>query len=289
MPTNVTYEYQNAEKKFHNADTIEEKLAALREMLSTGPRHKGGENLRADIKRRISKYKELIQKQKKQRKGAKLGIKKEGAAQVVIIGKTNSGKSLLLKKLTNANVDIQEYEFTTVKPEIGVMDYNGIKVQVIEIPAITENFVNKENGPRFMGIIRGADLVILLYRDVHDLDFLLKEIRNAEIETKSLQIFNNDKGINIAKENVDEIKKLIWSNLDLIYVYTKMPGKEKDFPPVAMKKGESLEDLAAVVHKDFVKRFKFARIWGPSAKFSGAHVGLTHILEEGDVIEFHLK
>jgi hypothetical protein len=43
------------------------------------------------------------------------------------------------------------------------------------------------------------------------------------------------------------------------------------------------------VHKDFVRRFDYARVWGLSAKFEGQRVGLNHLLKEGDVIELHLK
>ena len=68
-----------------------------------------------------------------------------------------------------------------------------------------------------------------------------------------------------------------------------MPGKPKDFPPVALKNNASIHNLAEYVHKDFIKRFRFARIWGKSVKYDGATVGLDHKLKEGDVIEFHLK
>ncbi len=286
MPANVTYEYKDAEKKFHAAKGLDEKLKALKEMLSKAPTHKGAESLRADIKRRIARYKDLIQKDKKKRKGPRQGIKKEGAAQVVLLGKSNSGKSLLLKRLTGANVEIADYEFTTKKPEVGIMDYNGVKIQVVEIPAIVEDFVEKENGPRFMGIVREADLIVLLVRD-DDVAFLKGELDKAGIRFNGLIIKNGV--IDVKSENIEVLKKLIWDRLDLIYSYTKTPGKKKDFPPVALKKGANVEDLALVVHKDFVKRFKFARIWGKSAKFDGAHVGLKHKLEEGDTVEFHLK
>ncbi len=288
MPTNVTYEYENAEKRFHKASTIEDKLNALKEMLSTSPSHKGAEKLRADIKRRISKYKELIRKQKKQKKGVRLGIKKEGAAQVVIVGKTNSGKSSLLKRLTNANVEVEQYKFTTIKPEVGIMDYYGIKIQLIEIPAIIKDFVKREKGPKFLSIIRNANLIVLLYRKEEDLGFLLEEMNKAKVNVKQIRIFNSQQ-FDILKEDINKIKKKIWKNLNLIYVFTKTPGKKKDFPPVAMKRGSTVGHLAEVVHKDFIKRFKFARIWGESARFDGQRVSYKHVLMENDIVEFHIK
>ena len=90
-------------------------------------------------------------------------------------------------------------------------------------------------------------------------------------------------------DNLNEIKELIWSKLGLIYVFTKTPGKEKDWPPVAMKKNSTVKDLALKVHKDFFKKLKYARIWGRSVKFPAMTVGGSHVLETGDIVEFHIK
>jgi len=156
MPTNVTPEFQRAEKEYFMAEGLKEKLKCLQRMLSVAPSHKGGEKLRKDIKQRIARYKELLEKEKlsAKGKGGGISVKKEGAAQVVLIGKTNSGKSFLLSKITNATPLIAGYKHTTKLPEIGTMDCNGVLIQLVEIPAITENFLDKEKGPMFLGIIR---------------------------------------------------------------------------------------------------------------------------------------
>ncbi len=283
MPTNVTHEYENAEKKFFEAETIPAKLEALQEMLSTVPKHKGTENLRVEIKQKISKLKALLAKEKQQRKGKgfQIGVKKEGAAQVILIGKTNSGKSYVLSKLTNAKPLIADYEFSTKLPEVGTMDYKGIKIQVVEIPAIVEDFVDKGKGPLYLGIIRTADLVIVVDRDSSK-NFIVSELEKGGVNFKGLVVKNKDL-------DFSDLKEKIWKRLDLIYVYTKSPGKKKDDPPVSLKKGESVRDLAGHVHKDFIQKFKYARIWGSSAKHDGMSVGLNHVLKEGDVVELHLK
>ena len=94
-----------------------------------------------------------------------------------------------------------------------------------------------------------------------------------------------------AKEgtNLEKLRKVVFDKLDLIKVFTKTPGKKKDYPPVALSKGVTVKDLAATVHKDFLKKFKFARVWGKSVKFDGASVGLNHKLKDDDVVELHLK
>lgn len=155
MPANLTPQYLEAERKFKQAKTTEEKLSALEEMLSTIPKHKGTEKLQADIKRRISK----LRGQDKKTKGAKREdlyfIKKEGAGQVVIIGPPNTGKSLLLASLTHAKPEVAPYPFTTLKPLTGMMPYENIQIQLIDTPPITSDFL--ESG--ILGTMRNSDLV----------------------------------------------------------------------------------------------------------------------------------
>ncbi|MCG2718391.1 MAG: TGS domain-containing protein [Nanoarchaeota archaeon] len=346
MPINAGLDYQKAERKYHEARTFAEKMKALEEMLRTCPKHKGSESLQNEIKQKISKLKSLQEKQKSAT-GARyqVAVKKECAAQVVILGIPNSGKSVLLSKLTNAKPKIASYPFTTKTPEVGVMDYGGVQIQVVEIPAIIENFSGSDLGPTLLGIIRQADLIVIIANDDSELKLIRNELANGNVvtdrerpkikikksgtggimfigkikggEVKAKKILRGRgvhnaivefqkastlaeleeavtegmayvKSITIStKDKAEDIKELIWDNLDLIKVYTKQPGKKKDFPPIAMAKGSTLKDLAERVHKDFLKKFKFARVWGTSVKYPGAQSGLNLVLHNGDVVEFH--
>tara|TARA_Y100000310_G_C20673485_1_gene811539 strand:+ start:703 stop:1545 length:843 start_codon:yes stop_codon:yes gene_type:complete len=280
MATNAGFEYQRAEEEYRAADTLDEKLKALQKMLRAAPKHKSSGNLLASIKERISKLRSIMDRQKKASKGKGYSptVKKEGAAQVCIVGKTNTGKSSLLKELTGANVVVSDYEFTTKKPEIGIVDYQGIKIQLVEIPAIVENFEESVMGPTYLGILNQADLIILLFRDDKEKNFLDKELRNVETD----KIIYN-------KQDKEEFSKMIWNKLKLIKIYTKQPGKEKDFPPVAFQKTSTVEDVTKKIHKDFVKNFKYAKIFGKSAKFKWQTVGKNHKLKDDDVVELHMK
>ncbi len=160
MATNVGFSYQRAEEEYRSASTSEEKLKCLQKMLREVPKHKSSEALQKQIKERIAKLKGFMDKQKKASKGGySLAVKKEGSAQIVLIGMTNSGKSTLLHELTGARVEIADYKFTTKKPEIGIFDYKGVKLQIVEIPAIVKNFDSNNDGKlsfaEFLRAIRG--------------------------------------------------------------------------------------------------------------------------------------
>lgn len=188
MPTNVSIEFALAQKKYEDAKTLEEKLAALLEMQRYAPDHKGAENLRAEISRKIRALREKIEKQEEQRKkatGRALGIRKEGIGQIVLVGMPNSGKSTLLKALTNADVEVASYPFTTKEPAIGMMEYNKAQIQLVEIPALIEgSSQGKARGTELLGLIRNADAVALVLdanNALYEFNVLMKELIKADI------------------------------------------------------------------------------------------------------------
>ena len=279
MPINANYEYSVALQEYDKAKTPKDKLKALQKVLAASPSHKGAEKLRSSIKQKIAKLREQIETQSKKKSGGfSLSIKKEGAAQVCLIGTTMSGKSTFLNQVTNRNVKIGSHPFTTLDPEIGTLDYKGIKIQIVEIPAITKDFIMQEKGPMFLGILKHTDLLVIFGKNKEEVNLVLKELQENEVKTNYIIFF----------DDMDMVE-VIWKNLGKIKVYTKQPGKEKDFPPVAFKKGAIVKNLAETLHKDFVRKFKFARIWGKNNKFPGQKVGLNYRLNDEDVVEIHLK
>ncbi|MBU2634547.1 MAG: TGS domain-containing protein [Nanoarchaeota archaeon] len=278
MPVNPGIQYQLAEEEFNKADNIIDKLKALQRMYATVPKHKGSEGLQKEIKAKIAKYKKLLAKEKQTKKGSShLSVKKDGDACICILGKTNVGKSTLLSKLTNAKPLINEYEFTTKMPEIGILDYKGVKLQIIEMPAIVEDYISIERGGFFLGVIRNADLLIFIEGD--DYKLIKNELEKSDIKKKFV-VYKNDIG---------KLKENIWKNLSLIKVYTKSKGNKIDNRALALKKGSKVRELTKEIHKDFFKKFKFARVWGKSVKHDGSRVGLDHKLEDDDVVELHEK
>ncbi|MEK6892138.1 MAG: GTP-binding protein [Nanoarchaeota archaeon] len=106
------------------------------------------------------------------------------------------------------------------------------------------------------------------------------------------EIVNPDICISAEKRvNTEELKKLIFKRLEFMRVYTKEAGKKADLNvPVIMRTGNTLRDFCLKLHKDFISKFRFARIFGKSVKFAGMPVRrLDHVLQDKDIVEIHLS
>lgn len=294
MATNVGHEYVNAEKEYHEARTSQEKLKALKTMLTAIPKHKGTEKMQAQIKKQIAKMTDQISFEKKQGKSSsRSSIKKEGAGQCVLFGKTNSGKSTLLKLLSGKDVPISEYEYTTRTPVQRMIPFENVKIQGIEIPGIYEGFYESKNGRQILSLARIGEVAIVLSESKEEFDMIKSELEKSGIFltrkksdnpfTKNLPYIRTSK----AKFDKSLIPK-VWILLNKIRVQTKTSGKVAK-KPIVLPTNSKIEDVARTIHQDFVKNFRYARIRGPSAKFDGQQVGLEHVCKDGDIVEIFTK
>jgi hypothetical protein len=328
MPANLTPQYLEAEANFKQAKTIPEKIKALEIMMAIIPKHKGTEKIRAQLKSRMAKLKEELQRKPTIGKAEQAyTIKREGAAQVVLLGLPNSGKSSLFSQVTHAFSEVAEYPFTTQKPIPGMMKFENIQIQLVDTPPIQLDHIE----PGLSNLIRNADALLLIIdlteNPVFQMEILQEELKQMKIEIvgkgpipsleggwgsqKTLllgnkcDVSNAMEGYRIfetrfkdtfpilpvsAKEgmNCEELKKEVYQLLDIIRVYTKAPGEEPELTePVVLKKGSTVGDVALSIHKDFFAKLRYAKIWG-SGKFGGQMVKRDHQINEGDVIELHI-
>jgi ribosome-interacting GTPase 1 len=140
MPANLTPEYKAAEAAFRKAHDPRERLEGLREMLRTIPKHKGTDHLQADIKHRIKELSEELEGPQKggaARHGPAHVIRPEGAAQIMLVGPPNAGKSSLHARLTGSNAHVAPYPFTTQYPEPGMMPHEDVHFELVDLPAIS--------------------------------------------------------------------------------------------------------------------------------------------------------
>ena len=314
MPANLPPQYFEAEKKFRLAKNPADKIVALEEMLAIMPKHKGTDHLRADLRRKIARLTQISEKKAATQRASML-IDKEGAAQIVVIGLPNAGKSQLVSSLTNASPTVAEYPFTTKNATPGMMEFENIQIQLIDTPPLTEQSVVWW----LPHMIRRADALLIVV-DLGDAPLAQVEAIFTELESRKIDIKDKVKALIVgnkldlanAKENhlalknkyqgqlpviaisaregvgLEELKREIFQMLDIIRVYTKAPGQKPEFTdPIILERGSTLEDAAASVHKDFAAKLKYARIWG-SGKHDGIMAKRDHVLQDGDIIELHL-
>ncbi len=326
MPANLPPQYFEAEKAFREAKDPLEKIAALEEMLAIMPKHKGTDHLRAELRGRIAKLSQQAAKKSGARR-ASLVIEKEGAAQLALAGLPNAGKSQIVAAITNASPPVADYPFTTHQALPGMMEFENIKIQLIDTPPLAPQTTEFWMPP----LLRRADaLLVIIDLSAEPLEQMqavteqLKKMRiligegDTELDPeftvwhqKALVVGNKSDldtdGRNFAilkteygkrfpliaisateGAGLEELRGKIYEVLDIIRVYTKAPGKKPDpNDPIILKKGSTLADAAEAVHKDFRAKMKYARIWG-SAKHDGVMARRDHILKDGDIIELHL-
>ena len=188
MPANLPPEYFKAEEKYLRARTIEEKISATQELIRFAPKHKGTEKLLKTLKRRLAKLRQELHKQQSRRVGGgpSFAVKKEGAAQVALVGMPNSGKSMLLRWLTSAKPEIADYPFTTREPVPGMMQFDDIQIQLVEVPALIEgSSLGRGFGAQPLSVARNADAIVLVVdasaNPLEQVETLVRELETAGI------------------------------------------------------------------------------------------------------------
>ena len=324
MPANLTADFIKARNRLREAKSPEAKLAALEEMLQTIPKHKGTDHMQADIKRRMAKLRDAQAVSKKSRSSGYEHLPKEGAGQCVLIGLPNAGKSQLLSALSNARPDIAEWPFSTLVPVPGMVAFEDIHFQMIDLPPLASEYTE----PWVYSLIRACDLGLVVLDATRGIQVLedLEEIHRL-LESRSIRLvaepvaepderirdvpcrivlskidFEPDIPQDLLDElpypslslsaatgdGLDRLRRAVYDALHIVRIYTKLPGKKPDMTePYTLPAGSSALDAVRMVHREFVDRLKYVRIWG-SGRFDGQQVPSDHPLEDGDIIEIHL-
>lgn len=330
MPANLTPQYLAAEERYKQAKDDREKLKALKEMMAYIPKHKGTEKMQAEIKRKIARLKDEMEGGKS--KGGhrfSYSVEREGAAQAVVVGPPNVGKSLLISNLTGTPLEVADYPYTTRMFQPAMMPYQDIQIQLVDLPPLskeyTENWISS--------IIRIADMMLLVIdvsRDdaIEQLDTTIEILDRFKIKPRNIsgdddgnflhyailktllvankidlpqaqanfqilsELYGNQFELipvsALLQHNLPQLKELMVARLEIVRVYSKRPGHEPELErPFTFRKGSTLLDFARAVHKDFVEKLKFARVWGSSV-FEGQRINRDYILQDKDIIELHI-
>lgn len=313
MPANLGPDYLAAEAEFRRAESVAEKVAALEKMYAALPKHKGTEKLQADIKRRLSQARKDSQKKGASHAPPFYVIPREGAGQVVLAGPPNSGKSQLMRALTNARPEVAPYAYTTRAPLPGMMRFEDVQIQLLDMPAIGVEFTE----PWIPQVLRVADESLLVVDvddpdDLSEIEYVEQKLEEWRIPLPRVLVANkmDQEGsagnfealldlygskyelIPVSAETgqgLDRLSRRVFELLDLVRVYTKAPGKKAELDaPYVLRRGATVLDAARHVHKDFAEHLKFARLFHKEGGREGLPVDRNHEVADGDILEFHI-
>jgi ribosome-interacting GTPase 1 len=325
MPTNLPPEYYNAEERFRDATTPQERIDRLQEMISTIPKHKGTEKLRGLLKKRLAKLREAARSKKGvSRHASAFSIGAEGAGQAVLVGPANVGKSALVSALTNAAPEVAEYPYTTWTPTPGMMEYEDVQIQLLDAPPLDADHIE----PELINLIRRADLILLVVdlqgypiQQFEDTVAILQDRRIAPAHLRDrfeeaermtfvplLVVVNkcDDEGLcddfEVLREllgrdytfvpvsaltgrNTLALRRAVFEALDLIRVYSKPPGRPADMTQPFVVPHGSTVEDMAAKVHQDFYHQLKSARVWGSGAFDGQMVARDHVLEDGDIVE----
>ena len=279
-----------------------DRIRELRAILAELPGYRSGPY--ADIRKWVMSEIERSQTKKRVVHRDSIAVRREGAAQIALVGPPNAGKSSLLQALSSVQIKTGDYAFTTTRPVPAVTRIGGVLVQLVEIPGLLEGAAEDRGGGRaLLGVLRGADAIVFC----HDVSTSVQVLREVQEELEAVGIARPsliaatkiDEAADGALERLarefaelevvpvsilddgtlDVLREAMWRLTGLVRVFLR------EGEPVALQPPVSVVDVARTIHHEVEEQCRGARLWGPSARFDGQRVGREHELADGDMVE----
>ncbi|MFA6185220.1 MAG: GTPase [Candidatus Shapirobacteria bacterium] len=225
-------------------EIIKMQISRIEKEVRDLPYHKGTEHHHGIMKARLAKLNDELNGGNLKGGGGGVGyaIKHSGDASVVLVGLPSVGKSTLLNAVTNAESRVGNYDFTTLGVVPGMMEYKGVKIQILDLPGIIEGAAkNKGFGKKVLSVIRASDLVVLmtdikriqwlkqvedeLYRSGMRLNTRPSKISIHRTHKGSIQVIDPYKSFE--KETVTEVAKEMGLGNAIIQIGEKVEGIDK--------------------------------------------------------------
>jgi small GTP-binding protein len=273
-----------------------ERIRELRTILAELPGYRNGPY--ADLRKWVEGELEASRTRRKVVHRDSIGLRREGAAQIALVGAPNAGKSSLLQALSAIQIRTGDYAFTTTRPVAATTRLGGVLVQLVEIPGLIEGAAEDRGGGRaLLGVLRNADAILWCHacdRPIFELELIRSEVAAAGIELPGLlAATKSDEGqppehpelrvlpVSVLDDaSLNRLREGLWALTGLVRVHLRDGGD-----PVALQPPATVLDVADTIHHDLRERCTGARVWGPSARFSGQQVGRDYELGDGDTVE----
>ena len=290
-----------------------DRVAAIRALLGELPGYRNGPY--ADLRKWLEGELDRTRVRSSAVHRDSIAVRREGAAQIALVGPPNVGKSSLLQALSEIQIKTGDYAFTTLRPVPALTRIGGVLVQLVEIPGLIEGAHEDRGGGRaLIGVLRNADAIVYCRAAAERstrLDVVLREVAAAGVEkrailalTKADELPDDDVGREadvacaestqvfeavvpvsvLDDESLDRLRVAIWALTGLIRVRPRRDGHVDD-EPFALAEGATVAELADLIHHDVGRSSTGGRVWGASARFDGQRVGRAHVLADGDVVE----
>ena len=283
-----------------------ERVRVLRGLIEELPDYRSGPF--ADVRKWLTEEIEQTRVRAKVVHRDSIAVRREGAAQVALVGAPNAGKSSLLQALSQIQIKTGDYAFTTTRPIAAVTSVGGVRVQLVEIPGLLEGASEGRGGGRaLLGVLRNADAIVYCHAASSSPDVLTalrREVEEAGIVLPALlaatKVDEDDARVDrlaaafrdlelvpvsvLDDASLERFREAVWRLLGLIRVYLRHGGGVDD-EPLALEPGATVEDVADAIHHELAASFRAARIWGPSARFDGQRVGRAHVVGDLDEVE----
>jgi small GTP-binding protein len=273
-----------------------ERIRELRAILAELPGYRNGPY--ADLRKWVEGELAAARTRKRVVHRDSIAVRREGAAQIALVGPPNAGKSSLLQALSAIQIRTGDYAFTTTRPVSATTRLVGVLVQLVEIPGLIEGAADDRGGGRaLLGVLRNADAILWVHacdRPVEELHTIRREVAAAGIELPSLlAATKSDEAQPPAQRelrvvpvsvlddaSLDRLRDELWGLTGLVRIHLRDGGD-----PLALTPPATVLDVADTIHHELGERCTGARVWGPSARFPGQQVGRDYELSDGDTVE----
>ena len=273
-----------------------DRIRELRSILGELPGYRNGPY--ADLRKWVESEIDASRTRKRVVNRDSIAVRREGAAQIALVGPPNAGKSSLLQALSAIQIKTGDYAFTTTRPTAATTRLGGVLVQLVEIPGLIEGAAEDRGGGRaLLGVLRNADAILWCHacdRPREELETIRAEVAAAGIDLPGLLAATKcdeaappeGTGLRVVPVSVlddaslERLREELWSLTGLIRVHLRDGGD-----PVALEPPATVLDVADSIHHELGAKCTGARIWGPSARFDGQQVGREHTLSDGDTVE----